>query len=222
MVWKRSAAMLAEEGLQLPAATSPPNEVQSWPCMLTEMCGTRSGSGTQLCAHALHAQCSGFVLEPCTGMKPSLTLPICLLQKKSVGPGPLHVGCLLLAAFPCLPSNHSLLGTYLCMLLHHHHHLWLQRQRQLHERHQRHRHGLQGGSTGGQEQLLENGVHYAADLGAGQKTGFFCDQRDSRALIRSLASGSDVLDLCCYTGGFALSAALGGASSVVGLPLQLL
>ena len=62
-------------------------------------------------------------------------------------------------------------------------------------------------------------MHYAADLGAGQKTGFFCDQRDSRALVRSLAPGLSVLDLCCYTGGFALSAALGGAASVVGLPL---
>ena len=61
-------------------------------------------------------------------------------------------------------------------------------------------------------------MRYAADLGAGQKTGFFCDQRDSRALVRGLAGGLHVLDLCCYTGGFALSAALGGAASVVGLP----
>lgn len=45
-------------------------------------------------------------------------------------------------------------------------------------------------------ELLENGVRYAADLGAGQKTGFFCDQRDSRALVRSLAAGRRVLDLC--------------------------
>ena len=45
-------------------------------------------------------------------------------------------------------------------------------------------------------ELLENGVRYAADLGAGQKTGFFCDQRDSRQLVRSLAKGLRMLDLC--------------------------
>ena len=45
-------------------------------------------------------------------------------------------------------------------------------------------------------ELLENGVRYAADLGGGQKTGFFCDQRYSRALVRSLAAGRRVLDLC--------------------------
>lgn len=43
------------------------------------------------------------------------------------------------------------------------------------------------------------------------------DQRDSRQLIRQLAAGRTVLDLCTYTGGFAISAALGGAKSVVGM-----
>lgn len=46
--------------------------------------------------------------------------------------------------------------------------------------------------------------------------GFYADQRDSRALIRQLAAGRRVLDLCTYTGGFAISAALGEASSVLG------
>lgn len=51
----------------------------------------------------------------------------------------------------------------------------------------------------------------------GQKTGFYCDQRDNRRQIRTLSSGKRVLDLCCYSGGFAISAAMGGASSVTGV-----
>jgi hypothetical protein len=47
--------------------------------------------------------------------------------------------------------------------------------------------------------------------------GFYADQRDSRAAVRQLAGGLRVLDLCCYTGGFALSAAAGGAAAVVGV-----
>jgi S-adenosylmethionine-dependent methyltransferase len=46
--------------------------------------------------------------------------------------------------------------------------------------------------------------------------GFYADQRDSRALVQRLSVGKRVLDLCCYTGGFALNAAIGGASSVTG------
>lgn len=46
--------------------------------------------------------------------------------------------------------------------------------------------------------------------------GFYADQRDSRALVQRLAAGKRVLDLCCYTGGFALNAAIGGASTVTG------
>ncbi len=50
-----------------------------------------------------------------------------------------------------------------------------------------------------------------------QKTGFYCDQRANRAFLRSVSRGKRVLDLCCYTGGFAISAALGGASRVTGV-----
>lgn len=64
-------------------------------------------------------------------------------------------------------------------------------------------------------QVVENGVRYLASLG-GQKTGFYADQRDSRLLLRSITRGSTVLDLCCYSGGFALNAALGGASHTIG------
>ncbi|HEX6829704.1 MAG TPA: class I SAM-dependent methyltransferase, partial [Burkholderiales bacterium] len=58
---------------------------------------------------------------------------------------------------------------------------------------------------------------FRVDVRAGQKTGFFLDQRDNRALLRALARGGEVLDAFCYTGGFALAAARGGAASVLAL-----
>jgi 23S rRNA (cytosine1962-C5)-methyltransferase len=60
----------------------------------------------------------------------------------------------------------------------------------------------------------EHGLRVEVDVRAGHKTGFYLDQRDNRALVRRLAAGRDVLDAFCYSGGFALSAALGGARSV--------
>jgi 23S rRNA G2069 N7-methylase RlmK/C1962 C5-methylase RlmI len=65
------------------------------------------------------------------------------------------------------------------------------------------------------EVVVENGVRYAIHPGAGQKTGFYCDQRENRLLVRSLAQGRAVLDTFCYHGGFALNAAVGGATRVV-------
>jgi 23S rRNA (cytosine1962-C5)-methyltransferase len=66
------------------------------------------------------------------------------------------------------------------------------------------------------EQLIitENGVKYTADLRAGQKTGFFFDQRENRALLRRYAAGRAVCDCFSYSGGFAINAALGGAANV--------
>lgn len=65
--------------------------------------------------------------------------------------------------------------------------------------------------------VKENTIQYEVDLDNGQKTGFYCDQRDNRLLVRSLAKDRDVLDCYCYTGGFALNAALGGAKTVIGI-----
>lgn len=96
-------------------------------------------------------------------------------------------------------------------------------------------------------QVVECGVKYMVGL-MSQKTGFYCDQRDSRKLIRQYSANKyaprgvcvlallapletgalkplvcvcwrcrRVLDCCCYTGGFALNAAVGGASEVVGV-----
>jgi 23S rRNA (cytosine1962-C5)-methyltransferase len=52
------------------------------------------------------------------------------------------------------------------------------------------------------------------NLAAGQKTGFFLDQRDNRALVRQYAANRNALDCFSYSGGFAVNAALGGAASV--------
>lgn len=65
--------------------------------------------------------------------------------------------------------------------------------------------------------VMENGVAYLVSLQSGQKTGSYCDQRENRQRVRAASSGARVLDLCCYSGGFSLSAALGGATSVTGV-----
>jgi 23S rRNA (cytosine1962-C5)-methyltransferase len=63
----------------------------------------------------------------------------------------------------------------------------------------------------------ENGATFGADVLAGQKTGWFFDQRDNRGFVAGLAHGARVIDLYCYSGGFSVQAALGGAASVIGL-----
>ena len=61
----------------------------------------------------------------------------------------------------------------------------------------------------------ENGARYFADLGQGQKTGWYYDQRDNRAFIAGLANGKSVLDAYSYTGGFGILAAKAGATETV-------
>jgi 23S rRNA (cytosine1962-C5)-methyltransferase len=68
--------------------------------------------------------------------------------------------------------------------------------------------------------FLENGLRFFADPVAGQKTGFFLDQRDNRARVEGLAAGRSVLNVFAYSGGFSLYAARGGATSVVSLDLS--
>jgi 23S rRNA (cytosine1962-C5)-methyltransferase len=63
--------------------------------------------------------------------------------------------------------------------------------------------------------FLENGLRFFADLGSGQKTGFFLDQRDNRARLRALASGRRVLNLFSYSGAFSVAALAGAASRSV-------
>lgn len=63
-------------------------------------------------------------------------------------------------------------------------------------------------------EIRERARSYRVDVGAGQKTGFYLDQRDARDLVQSLAPGRRVLDLFSYTGGFSVAAAHGGAASI--------
>jgi 23S rRNA (cytosine1962-C5)-methyltransferase len=64
-------------------------------------------------------------------------------------------------------------------------------------------------------EIVENGLRFMVDSRAGQKTGFFLDQRPNRELVRSIAPGRAVLNLFSYTGSFGVYAAAGGAASVV-------
>jgi len=69
--------------------------------------------------------------------------------------------------------------------------------------------------------IREHGVRYEVDFDEGHKTGFFCDQRGNRRRLADLVRDRRVLDLCCYTGGFALAAkVLGHATEVTGVDLD--
>lgn len=61
---------------------------------------------------------------------------------------------------------------------------------------------------------MENGLRFNIDWLRGQKTGFFLDQRDNRALLGHYARGRRVLNMFCYTGGFSIYALAGGAKLV--------
>ena len=61
---------------------------------------------------------------------------------------------------------------------------------------------------------MENGLRFHIDWFRGQKTGFFVDQRDNRALVEQYSKGRKVLNMFCYTGGFSVYAMRGGASLV--------
>ena len=61
---------------------------------------------------------------------------------------------------------------------------------------------------------LENGLQVRIDWLRGQKTGFFIDQRENRALVERYSAGKTVLNMFCYTGGFSLYAMRGGAKLV--------
>ena len=65
------------------------------------------------------------------------------------------------------------------------------------------------------EIAMENGLRFRIDWLKGQKTGFFVDQRENRALLEHYATGRRVLNMFCYTGGFSVYALRGGAASVV-------
>ena len=73
------------------------------------------------------------------------------------------------------------------------------------------------GEIGTAVEVRENGLTFFADVLAGQKTGWFYDQRDSRAFVAPLAAEGAFLDVYCHTGGFALAGAAGNARTVLGI-----
>jgi 23S rRNA (cytosine1962-C5)-methyltransferase len=66
----------------------------------------------------------------------------------------------------------------------------------------------------GPVRVEEAGLGFSVDLLAGQKTGWFFDQRENRVRVARLAAGATVLDAFCHTGGFGLAAAAAGAQQV--------
>lgn len=81
---------------------------------------------------------------------------------------------------------------------------------------------LKGGEEGkhlvGKEErgeFLESDICYISDWKSGQKTGFFLDQRENRKLLKKYSNNKRVLNCFSYTGGFSISAAIGGASEII-------
>lgn len=67
---------------------------------------------------------------------------------------------------------------------------------------------------------LENGLKFKVNWVEGQKTGFFLDQRDNRALVGQYAKGRNVLNTFCYTGGFSIYALANQAKKVVSMDVS--
>ena len=80
------------------------------------------------------------------------------------------------------------------------------------------RNGLVAGAPLAAETVFnEAGLRIAVNIAEGHKTGFYLDQRDNRALTKSLSGERDVLNCFCYTGGMSVAALLGGARSVLSI-----
>jgi 23S rRNA (cytosine1962-C5)-methyltransferase len=69
-------------------------------------------------------------------------------------------------------------------------------------------------------EIYEGAARFLVDIARGQKTGWFCDQRENRIAAGRFASGSEVLEVFCHTGAFGIQAALAGAKSVEGLDVS--
>ncbi len=76
---------------------------------------------------------------------------------------------------------------------------------------------LRGLDPGEQLVIEENGLAFQVDVRAGQKTGFYLDQRRNRARLGAYAAGKDVLNCFCYTGGFSIYALAQGAQHVLSI-----
>ena len=69
-------------------------------------------------------------------------------------------------------------------------------------------------------EVKEGAACFLVDIARGQKTGWFCDQRENRVAAARFASGGEVLEVFCHTGAFGIHAALAGAKSVEGLDVS--
>lgn len=69
-------------------------------------------------------------------------------------------------------------------------------------------------------EIHEGSARFTVDIDRGQKTGWFCDQRENRLAAARFAAGAEVLEVFCHTGAFGIHAALAGAMSVEGLDVS--
>lgn len=75
-----------------------------------------------------------------------------------------------------------------------------------------------GNAPDGPVFVIEHGVKFGVDLVSGQKTGLYLDQAENHRAVAGYLQGRRVLDLFCYTGGFAITGSiLGGANDVLGI-----
>jgi 23S rRNA (cytosine1962-C5)-methyltransferase len=75
-----------------------------------------------------------------------------------------------------------------------------------------------GGAT--MVDIQEGLAQFRVDIERGQKTGWFCDQRENRLVTARFAAGAEVLEVFAHTGAFGIHAALAGAKSVEGLDVS--
>jgi 23S rRNA (cytosine1962-C5)-methyltransferase len=80
--------------------------------------------------------------------------------------------------------------------------------------------GFLRGDGGTTIEVREGAARFLVDIARGQKTGWFCDQRENRLAAARLTAGKQVLEVFCHTGAFGIQAALAGASHVEGLDVS--
>ena len=71
-------------------------------------------------------------------------------------------------------------------------------------------------------EVIENGITYNINIAEGQKSGFYCDQRDNRKIVAAYAKGKKVLDCFSYTGGFTLNSLQNGAAAITAVDSSVL
>jgi len=69
-------------------------------------------------------------------------------------------------------------------------------------------------------EIYEGKARFMVDVERGQKTGWFCDQRENREAVADLSEGADVLEVFCHTGAFGIRAGLAGAAAVRGVDVS--